>query len=191
MIKRGPRIGDPLHGGVSSGSFLKRTIQWTPSGFQWIHDPKHVVTIVKACLGEKPPTKISISPASKTVAKSCRTAADPLSEEEKKSFQSIAATALYVAGDRLDIQYAVVAIMRGMANPLVEHWLMLCRLASYLHAHPRMVSRFDYQPMASEVYCEVDADWAGDPKTRRSTDGECPVTARESLNSGLTMWGSG
>ena len=48
---------------------------------------------------------------------------------------------------------------------------MLCRLASYLHAHPTMVSRFEYQPMAEEVYCEVDADWAGDQKSRRSTDG--------------------
>jgi hypothetical protein len=105
------------------------------------------------------------------VGKACRDAADPLEPEHKKQFQSLAATALYVAGDRFEIQNAVIHLMRGMSNPLQLHWLQLCRLASYLHSHPEYEIVFRYQAMPSTIYAEVDADWAGCLETRRSTDG--------------------
>ena len=55
--------------------------------------------------------------------------------------------------------------------PLQLHWLMLFRQASFLNANPTMAMRYDYQPVATTVYAEVGADRAGDPMTRRSTDG--------------------
>ena len=76
-----------------------------------------------------------------------------------------------MAGDRLEIQNSVTTLMRGMANPTKLHWLQLCRLASYLAAHPEPELVYAYQALPSEVYAEVDADWAGCVETRRSTDG--------------------
>ena len=61
--------------------------------------------------------------------------------------------------------------MRGMCNPLQLHWLQLCRLAAYLHAHPSYEILLKYQEMPNLVYAEVDSDWAGCLETRRSTDG--------------------
>ena len=171
LIKRGPRIGLPQHGGVPSGSFLKRTITWSVEGFSWRHDPAHVETIVKACLGDRRPAERNISPGSKHVGKAAKDAADPLEHAQMKEFQRLAATALYLAGDRFEIQNAVTHLMRGMCNPLQLHWLQLCRLAAYLHAHPSYEILFKYQEMPNLVYAEVDSDWAGCLETRRSTDG--------------------
>ena len=171
MIKRGPRIGSPKHGGVDSGHFLRRKIGWTAEGFTWQHDPVHVKTLIEACLGDKKPTSRDISPSSKSVGKAVRDAADFLSFDETKEYQRLAATALYLAGDRLEIQNAVTILLRGMANPTKLHWLQLCRLASYLAAHPELELVYAYQELPSEVYAEVDADWAGCVETRRSTDG--------------------
>ena len=171
MIKRGPRIGSPKHGGVDSGHFLKRKIGWTAEGFTWQHDPVHVKTLIEACLGDKKPTSRDISPSSKSVGKAVRDAADFVSFDETKEYQRLAATALYLAGDRLEIQNAVTILLRGMANPTKLHWLQLCRLASYLAAHPELELVYAYQELPSEVYAEVDADWAGCVETRRSTDG--------------------
>ncbi len=53
MIKRGPKIGSPKHGGVDTGHSLKRKIGWTAEGFTWQHDPVHVKTLVEACLADK------------------------------------------------------------------------------------------------------------------------------------------
>ena len=86
-------------------------------------------------------------------------------------FRRVAATALYLAGDRPDIQAAVAHTVRGMARPLRQHWLHLCRLASFLRSAPRLVWEFAYQSFPTAVAAEVDADWAGNPDTRRSTDG--------------------
>ena len=67
MIKRGPRVGSPKHGGIDSGHFLKRRIGWTAEGYTWQLDPAHAKTLIEACLGDKKPTSRDISPSSKSV----------------------------------------------------------------------------------------------------------------------------
>ena len=48
----------------------------------------------------------------------------------------------------------------------------LKRLARYLRAKPRLVFSFNFQEASSlEVY--TDTDWAGCPRTRKSTSGGC------------------
>jgi hypothetical protein len=58
-----------------------------------------------------------------------------------------------------------------MCNPLQLHWLQLCRLAAYLHAHPSYEILFKHQEMPNLVYAEVDSDWAGCLETRRCFGG--------------------
>ena len=108
---------------------------------------------------------------SKNVGRADRNAEDELTGDAVGEFRRLAATALYLAGDRPEIQAAVSVIMRGMACPLRRHWLQLCRLASFLRTWPVVEMRFDYQPFPKELYAEVDADWAEDAEHRRSMGG--------------------
>ena len=80
-----------------------------------------------------------------------------------------------------------------MANPTKLHWLQLCRLASYLAAHPQLELVYAYQELPSEIYAEVDADWAGCVETRRSTDGgfeffgKCVIDAWSSTQQSIAL----
>lgn len=133
---------------------------------------RDVETIVKAYLGEMKATARQTSPASKHSGRAAKDSAELLDEPANKEFQRVAAIALfYLAGDRLEIQQAVGAIMRGMANPTQHPCYMLCRLASFLNAHPRFCLVYAYQDSPTRVHAEVDSDLGGDPVSRRSTDG--------------------
>ena len=46
-VKILPRIGPPELGGVTSGKHLNCTICWSPAGFYWIPDAKHVDKIIE------------------------------------------------------------------------------------------------------------------------------------------------
>ena len=85
-------------------------------------------------------------------------------------FRALAARANYLAADRIDIQYAVKEMCRGMASPQVRHWNALKRLARYLAGRPRAVWRYDWQDMV-DVQAYSDSDFAGCRRTARSTSG--------------------
>ncbi|CAK0835766.1 unnamed protein product, partial [Prorocentrum cordatum] len=151
-VKRSPFVGPAAGGGeATSGHFLKRTVRWTEKGFHWESDAKHARTAVEAC--GKLPAAREISPASKSMGKEVPTALDKLRHAEGKLFQPAAPTALYLAADRPDIQFATSWIMRGMQEPLVLDELELKRLAAYL------------------VTIVTDSDWAGDEEARMSRGG--------------------
>ena len=45
-----PRIGRPAFGGeVSEGGHLGRTLRWSPQGFEWESNNKHVEDMVELC----------------------------------------------------------------------------------------------------------------------------------------------
>ena len=165
-IKTLPRVGP---GASPTGSFLKRLLGWTPRGFTWEADPAHVKRIIDD-LGKKGTDK-EVSPGSKAVGKSHRDGDDELDAKTALRYRSLAATALYVAADRMDIQFTVKVLMTAMTRPRVLDWLRLERLARYLAQRPRLELRFDYQEQPKSVVVIVDADWAGDEVTRKSTDG--------------------
>ena len=110
------------------GYFLKRKVSWAEAGFHWQSDPKHAKTVAEAY--EKLPASRKISPASKNIGKEIPTVLDALGFVRKKRFQSAAPTALYLAADRPDIQFATSWIMRGMQDPEELHELELKRLAT-------------------------------------------------------------
>ena len=85
-----------------------------------------------------------------------------------KAFRGAAARANYLSADRIDCEYACKEICRYMAKPTTHAFQVLKRLCRYLVGTPRLVYVFPLQAVDSiDIY--VDTDWAGCPRTRKST----------------------
>ena len=88
------------------------------------------------------------------------------------AFRGSAARGNYLAADRIDAMYACKEICRWMSKPTVFAWTALKRVCRYLHGVPRLVYTYPQQSVEGvDVY--TDTDWAGCPKTRKSTSGGC------------------
>jgi hypothetical protein len=115
--------------------------------------------------------------------------AEPLSREEATEFRAIAATANYLAQDRVDMQFAAKEVCRDMSCPTVRSQGKLKRLARYLMEYPRLILKFvkrkkEERRDVIDVY--GDSDWAGCLRTRRSTTGGVAALA----GTGVKSWSS-
>jgi hypothetical protein len=105
----------------------------------------------------------------------------PVSTNLSFSYRSAIGALLYLANyTRLDIAFAVNFLARYQSNPLDLHWALLMRLFNYLVGTKQI--GLSYTCTSNELDVFADADFAGDPRTRRSTTGYvirlfgCPVT---------------
>ena len=87
-------------------------------------------------------------------------------------FRGQAARANYLGPDRPDLIYSAKEDCRGMSCPTDLHQAPLKRMARYLRSRPRLVFKFDHQ-QADHIDTYADTDWAGCPRSRRSTSGGC------------------
>ena len=71
--------------------------------------------------------------------------------------------------DRPDVQFPVKELMRRVSEPTQADWTALKRVARYLLTMPRVVAKYPWGPLPSELVVYVDADWAGCLRTRKST----------------------
>ena len=70
------------------------------------------------------------------------------------------------------IAFSTKEIMREAAGPITASKTKLKRIARYLKGRQRCVLNFPWVAKLGDViHVTVDADWAGDPKTRCSTSG--------------------
>ena len=82
----------------------------------------------------------------------------------------MAARANYVSSDRVDLQYSSKEACRFMSSPGTLAQAALKRLGRYVLKHKRLVYSYPWQEATCiDVYC--DTDWAGCPRTRKSTSG--------------------
>ena len=95
-----------------------------------------------------------------------------LDDEQHTRYRAIAARANYLAADRPDAQFSCKEACRFMAKPTDVSWLSLKRLGRYFVGRGRLVFRYDYQS-ADCIETYSDTDWAGCPRTRKSTSGGC------------------
>ena len=96
---------------------------------------------------------------------------EKLEKREGTNFRAFAARANYLALDRLDIQFAVKELCRGMANPSRADVGKPRRLARYLRGRPRLVLECKYQEELDAIDVYSDSDWAGCWRTAKSTSG--------------------
>ena len=86
----------------------------------------------------------------------------------------------YLGQDRYDLQFAIKELASGMKTPTEEE-VSLKRRGRYLNGKPRCVQTFRRQSQVSDrsladdasrqlaLTVDVDSDWAGDKRTRKST----------------------
>ena len=73
----------------------------------------------------------------------------------------MAATANYLAADRVDMMYAAKEICRGMAKPEGEEITKMKRFARYLKGSGSLVTKYAWQGDESRILAYTDSDWAG------------------------------
>ena len=81
--------------------------------------------------------------------------------------------------DRYDNQHTAKELATEMKTPTNEGMVRLKRLARYLNGAPRVVQKFkgqsehrrvsDRLPRSIDLILDVDSDWAGDKRMRKST----------------------
>ena len=156
------------------GRFLGRCIRWTNEGLQYEADPKHAQTLltVTDMVGCKPLNTPGISHESKEVREELeRLEQVPLKPEQSKTYRASAALLNYMAQDRMDLTHCSKELSRGMSSPTQADAQRLKRVVRYVRHRPRAYYSFPWQSKPHELVCQVDSDWAGCRKSRRSTSG--------------------
>ena len=97
---------------------------------------------------------------------------DKLDPQEHREFRSGAGICQYMTEQRFDIAFSTKEIMREAAGPTTASKTKLKRIARYVEGRQRCVLNFPWVGKRDDViHVTVDADLAGDPKTRCSTSG--------------------
>ena len=165
-LTKQPRLGPGADDG-KEGVILNRVVRWTESGIEYEADPRQAEKLVAECGmdGVNPVGTPGVRVAFKET------------EDDKElparlhtAFRGAAARANYLAADRLDCQFSAKEICRWMSRPTESSWAALKRLCRYLVGLPRLVWLYRWQEVSTmDVY--TDTDWAGCPRTRKSTSG--------------------
>ncbi len=71
---------------------------------------------------------------------------------------------------RFDLAYPISVLSQHMANPSMEHWMVVKQILRYLQGMLQMKLQFNATP-SKEVLGYCDVDWGGDLEDRRSTIG--------------------
>ena len=71
-------------------------------------------------------------------------------EKPAREYRALAARSNYLAADRMDIQFAVKEMCRGMSAPTFGDRRKLKRLGRYLKGKPRLISEFGWQSRQRE-----------------------------------------
>jgi len=174
----GARLG-PGRDDAQEVTVLNRVLRWTPQGIEYEADPRQAEKLVAECglTGSNSVATPGVKESSSQVSEDTA-----LEERLQTPYRSTAARANYLAADRPDIQYSAKEICRWMSSPTTASANALKRLVRYLVGLPRLVLAYPRQRVeAIDVY--VDTDWAGCPRTRRSTSGGCLMMGGHLLKS--------
>jgi len=159
------------------GMILNRVVRWSDNGIEWEADPRQSEKLVSECGldGSKSVATPGVRiPASEALADR------PLDKKLHTPFRGAAARANYLAQDRMDVQFAAKEVCRAMATPTDQAWTSMKRLCRYLVGAPRLVYLFPWQ-RADAIDIYVDTDWAGCPRSRRSTSGGLTMVGRHAV----------
>ena len=102
-------------GEAKEGRVLNRVIRITEKGWEYEGDQRHGEIIVKSQNLDE--AKEVGTPGEEARPWKAEEEEEKLPEKTAKEYRALAARANYIAVDRMDIQFAVKEICRGMATP--------------------------------------------------------------------------
>jgi histone deacetylase 1/2 len=106
----------------------------------------------------------------------------PLEKHKATPYRAVVARANYLAADRPELQFPAKEVCRWMSSPTEVSLNALKRLGRYVAGRKRLVFQYPWQT-ADRVDTYSDTDWAGCPKTRKSTSGGCLMLGRHLIKS--------
>lgn len=155
-------------------SILNRQLRWTKEGLEYEADKRHAREIIEYFKLEEGSKGLDV-PIVRDIDEAKEK--EELIGAEVREFRALAARANYLSADRLDIQFAAKEVCRDMAKPSQASMARMKRLARYLLRYPKGVIHYKADPQEEEDRVDVysDSDWAGCPRTRKSTSGGVAV----------------
>ncbi len=175
-ITIGPRLG-PGPQDAKEARALNRIIRWCDGYITYEADPRQIERLIDECglEGGRPVCTPGIKANKQELAEDTE-----LPQHLHTAFRGAAARSNYVAADRIDAQYACKEVCRWMTKPTVHAWKALKRICRYLNGLPRLTYVYRQQVVSCiDVY--TDTDWAGCPRTRKSTSGGCVMLGRHTV----------
>ena len=148
--------------------YLGKTITRTRRGFELRANDKLIESYIRVCGAEG--SKGVDTPIVKHTQIQ-EEQAELLEPHEYTPFRSKLGKLLALSHDRPDVQFAAMMIARHAAAPTSLDMWRLKRVARYLVAHPRLANVYEEMQQPKSITVWVDADWAGDTQSRRSTSG--------------------
>jgi len=171
-----PRLG-PGPGDAKEGLILNRVVRWCEDHLEYEADPRQVERLVADCGLEQ--CKTVGTPGVRAAFKELEEDSE-LKKELHTAFRGASARGNYLSTDRVDCQFACKEVCRYMAKPTTHAWGALKRLCRFLSGVPRLVYMFKRQDAGTlDVY--TDTDWAGCPRTRKSTSGGCVLLGSHTI----------
>ena len=105
----------------------------------------------------------------------------PIYDARAKLYQGAVARGNYLSQDRSDIKFGMKETCRSMSLPTEEAYKALKRVGRFLVGKKRLVMKFEAQSdLTLDIYS--DSDWAGCPRTRKSTSGGCAMLGGHAIN---------
>ena len=152
---------------------LNRIVRWTQEGIEYEADPRQSEQLVRdlGMSGSKSVGTPGVKQTSEQISMDRE-----LSFDKQRPYRGVAARSNYLSADRPDMQHAAKEVCRWMSTPTEAALVALKRIGRYLEGHGRLVYKYVFQE-ASMIDCYSDTDWAGCPRTRRSTSGGCLMLA--------------
>ena len=161
-----PRMG-PGPNDAKEGRSLNRVVRWLDGRIEYEADPRQSERLISECGldGSKGVATPGVKPTFTELE-----ADTELATKLHTAFRGSAARGNYLAADRIDAQFACKEVCRWMSRPTEHAWQALKRVARFFRSAPRLVYTYPQQTVRGiDVY--TDTDWAGCPKTRKSTSG--------------------
>ena len=159
---------------------LNRVIRWVDGiGLEIEADPRQGERLV-AQLGMTGSNPVSTPGVKATVQE--LEADEPICDARGKVFQGGSARSNYVGPDRPETQFATKECCRRMSQPTEVSMEALKRIARFFEGRPRLVMSMRFEePQPIDIY--VDSDYAGCPRTRKSTSGGCVMLGSHLIKS--------
>ncbi len=166
ITKRG-RLGKDASD-VKEATLLNRVIRWVDGvGLEIEADPRQAERLVSQ-LGLDGANPVGTPGVKPTVPE--LEADEMIVDKRAKVFQAGSARSNYMGYDRPETQYATKECCRSMSQPTELSLRALKRLGRFVSGQRRLVIKMNFAD-SSFVDVYVDSDYAGCPRTRKSTSG--------------------